>query len=106
MGLPKAGGQVHFNVADEGRIGLELDHGAVEIGSGLAIAEAGVKNTDRASVQGVQLVAFESLVLPNGHQEDFGGGVGCGSFAEAGGGTGQGTPVRIRNGQQRVHVVS
>ena len=56
---------VNFHVADSRRIGGELEHGAVKIGTGLVIPESRMKNAQLLAVQGPQLIAPQPLMLPD-----------------------------------------
>jgi hypothetical protein len=66
MRPPAAGAQIHLNITGAGHILSELHHSTAEIRSAFEIVEPGMKNPYRDAVQGVKLIAKQSLVLPNG----------------------------------------
>jgi hypothetical protein len=69
MGVPRGGEQIDFDVAGEREIVIELDEGVVEIGAGFVVPEAGVEDADVATVEGIEGIAEETLVLPEGLEE-------------------------------------
>jgi hypothetical protein len=75
VGMPAAGTEVHFHVAGPWRLVADLHNRAAKIRSALHAAETGMKDTDRFTVQGLELFAEQALVLPDGLQEALGRGV-------------------------------
>jgi len=63
--MPAAGEEIDFDIAGDRRLGAELENGAAEVGSGLSIPEAGVKNRERTVVEGAQGVPLETLMSPD-----------------------------------------
>jgi hypothetical protein len=75
MGTPAAGTKVHFHVAGPRRRIADLHNRTTKIRSALHAAETRMKDTDRFTVQGLELFAEQALMLPDGLQEALGRGV-------------------------------
>jgi len=65
MLAPVLGAQVNLDITDMGTGPVDLHDGTGEVGSGLAIPEAGVKNGEGLTVQGSQGLAAHALVEPD-----------------------------------------
>jgi hypothetical protein len=70
--VPAAGSNVHFHIPAKGRIAAHLHDGVTEIRSALDAAKTRMKNAQGLTVQGLELVAPQALVLPDGLQQPFG----------------------------------
>jgi hypothetical protein len=70
---PPAGTEIHLHVAGPWRSVADLHDRAAKVGSAFNTAETGMKDSDRFTVQGLELLAEQALVLPNGLQEAFRG---------------------------------
>jgi hypothetical protein len=70
---PAAGTEVHLHVAGPWRSVADLHDRAAKIGPAFNTAETRMKDSDRFTVQGLELLAEQALVLPNGLQEAFRG---------------------------------
>ena len=75
VSAPAGGTEVYLDVAGLRRRLAELHDRAAEIRAALHAAETGMKDMDRLALQGSELLAEQSLVLPDGLQESFGRGV-------------------------------
>jgi hypothetical protein len=95
VGLPVRGQQIDFDIAGQGRIVGKLKNSLAEIRARLAVAKAWMKNAHRSAVQRQQLIAPETLVLPDGVQEAFGWRVGRRSFGQPGRGEGIAAPISV-----------
>ena len=72
MAAPSGRVQIDFHVTNARRIVRELQDGVAEIRTGFVVPKTGVKNPDRLSVQSFQLVALQTLMLPDLLQQPFG----------------------------------
>lgn len=70
---PAAGTEVHLHVAGSWRSVADLHDSTAKVGTAFNTAETGMKDSDRFTVQGLELLAEQALVLPNGLQEAFRG---------------------------------
>ena len=75
VSAPAAGSQVHFHIAAARRILAYLDHRVAKIRTALKIMESGVKHAHRLTIQGLELIAPQSLMKPNGLKQPFGRGI-------------------------------
>lgn len=66
VSAPTVVANVHFDVTADGSGIAELDHGGAEIRATFDTRETGMKNSHALSVSGGQLIAAETLVLPDG----------------------------------------
>ena len=99
---PVAHLQVDLDVAADWRGVPDLKHGMAEIGSGLTIPETGMKDANRAAVQGSQFLAVQALVMPDGLEESFGRGAAA-RFAEPIGTGTEGAPPGVKGGERIAH---
>ncbi len=102
VGAPTAGSEVNLDVAGLGRLIAYLHNSATEIRTALDTAKTRMKDADRLAVQGCELIAEQSLVLPDRLQEAFGRGVPV--LVEGGNHAGAHTPLGIKAGQDRRHL--
>jgi hypothetical protein len=65
---PAAGSNVHFHIAGSGCAVAKLNDGTTKVRPALDASKTGMKNLDFATIDGLQLLAQEPLVLPNGLQ--------------------------------------
>ncbi len=75
VSAPAAGSQVHFHIAAARGIFAYLNHGVAKIRTALKIVESRVKHADRLTIQGLELIAPQSLVKPNGLKQPLGRGI-------------------------------
>ena len=73
MGVPTTGTQIHLHVPAPRRLFTKLKDGAAEVGTSFQILKTRVKHSNIFPVQGVQMVAQQALLAPNGLQQAFGG---------------------------------
>jgi hypothetical protein len=66
MRPPAAGADVHFHVAGAGSGIADLDERVTKVRTAFNIGETGMKQTNTLAVQGLQLIAAQALVLPDG----------------------------------------
>ena len=102
MCAPAAGTEVNLDVTGLRRALTELDDGAAEIRTAFDAAETRMKDTDRLTVQGCELIAKQSLVLPDGLQKAFGRRVPV--FPQDRNDAGAHAPLGIKAGQDRRHL--
>ncbi len=102
VGVPAAGTEVHFHIARPRRVVAELHDRSMEIGAALHAAKAGMKDSDRLVVQGLELIAEQSLVLPDGLQQAFGRRVPV--VPQDRDDAGAHAPLGIKAGQDRRHL--
>jgi len=95
--------QIDFHITGGGRTVRHLKDGVAEIRSGFVIPKPGVKNPYRASVQGIQLVALQALVLPDLLEQSFGRSIARG-FVQRVGGPRAGSPLRVEIGRKAGHL--
>jgi hypothetical protein len=100
VGLPMNGQEIDFDIAGRGRVIGKLEHGLAEVRTGLAVAKAGMKNAHGSAVQRQQLIAPETLMLPDGVEEAFGRGTGRRrgwrrGFGQSGRGERIAAPIRV-----------
>jgi hypothetical protein len=91
---PAAGLQVHLDIALSRRFVTELQNRSAEIRPAFQIMEAGMKNPDRLTVQGFQLIAQNTLVLPNSLEQALGRSLSV--LAQDQDQTGLDTPLRVK----------
>ena len=72
---PAARSQIHFDIATARRILAYLNHRIAKIRTTLKIVESGMKHAQRLTIQGLKLIAPQSLVKPNGLKQPFGRGI-------------------------------
>jgi len=75
MSAPAAGSQVHFDIATPRRILAYLNHRIAKIRTALKIVESGMKHAQRLTIQGLKLIAPQSLVKPHCLKQAFGRGI-------------------------------
>ncbi len=68
---PTAGTEVDFNVAGACGFGADSHHGTVEIRASFIIFETRMKNSNRMTVQRDELVAQDTLLLPDSLEQLF-----------------------------------
>ena len=102
VGAPAAGTEVHLHVAGPGRPVADLHDRAAKIRPALDAAETGMKDSDRLTVQGLELLAEQALVLPDGLQEAFGRRVPV--LAQDRNHAAAHAPLGIKAGQNRRHL--
>ena len=71
MSAPAAGSQIHFDIAAARRILTYLNHRIAKIRTAFKIVESGMKHAQRLGIQGLKLIAPQSLVKPNGLKQPF-----------------------------------
>src|SRR5579872_5999859 len=72
MRAPTAGMEVDLDVAGARGFGANPDHGPAKIRASLVIFETRMKNSHDMSVQGLELVAQQTLLLPDSLEQFFG----------------------------------
>ena len=72
MHVPAGGTQVDFDIADKGRFIAQLQHRAAKIRAAFDADKTGMKNSDAPAIGGLELIAPEALVLPDGLQQPLG----------------------------------
>ncbi len=72
MRPPAAGTQVNFHVTRTRRFVTDLQNGAGEIRPAFDADKSGMKDADGSSIGGFELVAAETLVLPDGLEQALG----------------------------------
>ena len=75
VGAPAAGAQINFHVAGARRVIADLNDRAAKIRPAFDADEAGMKNADGFSVGGLEPVAPQPLVPPDGLEQPLGGGI-------------------------------
>lgn len=65
MPTPARGPQINLHISTDRLVGSELNHGSLEIGTGLAIPESRMKHLQRQTVFCLQFTTPHPLVLPD-----------------------------------------
>jgi hypothetical protein len=69
---PAARAKVHFHIPGRRQRIPDLDYRPAKIGSSFDAAKTRVKDSDRLAVKGLELIAEQSLVLPDALEQKFG----------------------------------
>jgi S1-C subfamily serine protease len=101
---PTGGLDVHLDIARAGGGVAQLKDGAAEVGAGLAVPEAGVKNQERPAVQGPQRLTAQSLMEPKVLEETFAGDAARRGLVEPWRRGKDGAPTRILTWQENPHL--
>ena len=71
VGAPAAGAQVNFHVAGTGRGVTDLNDRAAKIRPAFNADKTGMQNPDGSAIGGLEPVALQSLVAPDGLEQAF-----------------------------------
>jgi hypothetical protein len=71
VSAPAAGSQIHFHIATARRVLANLNHCIAKIRTALKIVKPRMKHAQRLTIQGLKLIASNSLVKPNRLEQAF-----------------------------------